>query len=142
MTEWWSDSDKNVPIISCEIYKHRVISCSKQTFVLKQKLFNLINKTWRSEFCPKLHWKMLLGLPKNQKGWNCCHIMGCLFAPYHIVKVNLIEVNVVLVNLFSRNMVAITTFKKSALKSKVPSWSPAASYVQWWALCINQPANV
>ena len=30
----------------------------------------------------------------------------------------------------------------SAWKPKAPSWSPAASYVQRWALCSNRPANV
>ena len=40
---------------------------SKQTFVLKQAVFNLINKIWRSEFYLKLHGKMLLGQPENQK---------------------------------------------------------------------------
>ena len=39
--------------------------------------------------------------------------MGCSFAPYHIVKVNLIEVNVVVVNMFSPNTVGITNLKKS-----------------------------
>ena len=56
----------------------------------------------------KTSWKDAIGASKKPK-----RLKLLSFAPYHIVKVNLIKVNVVVVNLFSQSMAGITTLKKS-----------------------------
>ena len=62
----------------------------------------------------KTSWKDAIGASKKPKRLKLLsHISHNTFAPYRIVKVNLIKVNVVVVNMFSQSMVGITTLKKS-----------------------------